>query len=414
MADRRTFMKQALASSGALAAYGLLPDSRILGANDRIRIGLIGGGDRGQEIFKAALKCPNIEGAAVADVYTGRLDQVKALVPTIKTYRDFRALLDDKSVDAVLIATPQHMHALNFVPAIQAGKDIYQEKTMAFNPDHAKRMRKALEGSGRVVQVGIQGTSATGVEDAKSIINSGKMGVITQLHTHHYRNEPYGGWKRPIPADCTPENVDWKAFQGEAEKHPFDPNRFMNWRFFWDYSGGNVFENMTHQVGFWYKVLNLTIPERVTMCGENYLAPDMQPPDTMDVCMVQKEKILFTWNSMFGNRLIAEPKDHLLGTKGTIFRDERERISYVPQDRRAAGPGGVEAAETAGKTPDIIGHGNANVVHMQNFFDCMRSRKEPNCPLELGFRAAVACRMAIASYREKRTVSWDATREEIV
>src|ERR1019366_5910821 len=185
MADRRTFIKQALASSGALAAYGLLPDGRILGANDRIRIGLIGGGDRGQEIFKAALKCPNIEGAAVSDIYTGRLDQVKALVPTIKTYRDFRALLDDKSVDAVLIATPQHMHALNFVPAIQAGKDIYQEKTMAFNPDHAKRMRKALEGSGRVVQVGIQGNSATGVEDAKAIISSGKMGVITQLHTHH-------------------------------------------------------------------------------------------------------------------------------------------------------------------------------------------------------------------------------------
>jgi hypothetical protein len=412
MENRRVFIKQALRGSAALAAYGILPSSRVLGANDRIRFALIGGGDRGQEIFKAALKCPNVEAVAVADVYTRRLDQVKALVPTIKPYRDFRGLLDDKSIDAVLIATPQHMHALNFVPAIQAGKDIYQEKTMAFNPDHAKRMRKALEGSGRVVQVGIQSTSGAAVEQARALICPEKMGVITQLHTHHYRNEPYGGWKREIPADCTPENVDWKAFQGEAEPHPFDPNRVINWRFFWDYAGGNVYENMVHQVGFWYKVMNLTIAERVTMCGANYLAPEMQPPDTMDVCMIQKEKLVFTWNSMFGNRLIGEPKDHLLGTKGTIFRDERERVSYVPQDRHATGPAGAETAES--KTPDIVGHGNANVVHMQNFFDCVRSRKEPNCPLELGFRAAVVCRMAVTSYREKRTVHWDEQFEEIV
>ena len=160
MATRRAFMQKALSSSAAMAAYGLFPSSRVLGANDRIRIGLIGAGGRGTAIFKAALKCPNVEGVAVADIYTRRLDKLKATVPAIQTYGDFRKLLDDKSIDAVLIATPQHLHALNFVPAIQAGKDVYQEKTMAFNPDHAKRMRKALEGSGRVVQVGIQSTSS--------------------------------------------------------------------------------------------------------------------------------------------------------------------------------------------------------------------------------------------------------------
>ena len=147
MSTRRAFMQKALGGSAALAVYGLFPSSRVLGANDRIRIGLIGAGGRGTQIFKAALKCPNVEGVAAADVYTRRLDEVKALVPTLTTYRDFRKLLDDKSIDAVLIATPQHLHALHFVPAIQAGKDVYQEKTMAFNPDHAKRMRKALEGS---------------------------------------------------------------------------------------------------------------------------------------------------------------------------------------------------------------------------------------------------------------------------
>jgi len=411
MSTRRAFMQKALSGSAALAAYGLFPSSRVLGANDRIRIGLIGAGGRGTQIFKAALKCPNVEGVAAADVYTRRLDELKASIPAIQTYRDFRNLLDDKSIDAVLIATPQHLHALNFIPAIQAGKDVYQEKTMAFNPNHAKRMRKALEGSGRVVQVGIQFTSSPAVEQVREYLKPEHIGMITQLHTFHYRNAPYGGWKRPVPADCDLQHVDWKAFEGEAKEHPFDPNRLINWRFFWDYSGGNVFENMTHQVGFWYKLLDLKIPQKATMVGANYISPDMQVPDTMDVAMIQREKILFTWNSMFGNNLMGAGYDEVLGNKGTILRDENFNVRFVPQEKKAVAPG---LGEAPGKAPDIVGMSDISVLHMQNFFDCVRSRKEPNCPFELGFRSAVACRMAVESYRQGRTVSWDEQKEEIV
>ena len=193
MSDRRAFIKDSLRGSAAVIASRFLLPQRVLGANDRIRFGLIGGGDRGQQILHAALNCPNVEAVAVADVYTRRLDEVKQIVPGIKTYGNFRQLLDDKSTDAVLIATPQHQHALNFVPAIQAGKDVYQEKTMAFNPDHASRMRLAFEGSGRVVQVGIQSTSGPEVESVRQYLNPEHMGVITALSTHHYRNSPYGG-----------------------------------------------------------------------------------------------------------------------------------------------------------------------------------------------------------------------------
>ena len=119
---------------------------RVRGANERIRFGLIGGGSRGKEILQAAIKCPDVEAAAVADIYTRRLDEVKAIVPGIATFKDYRALLDDKTIDAVLIATPQHLHAIHFVAAVRAGKDVYQEKTMAFNPGHARRMRDALCG----------------------------------------------------------------------------------------------------------------------------------------------------------------------------------------------------------------------------------------------------------------------------
>src|ERR1041384_7437300 len=191
MSDRRTFMRQVLGGGTAMAVSGLVPAGRILGANDRIRFGLIGAGGRGQEIFKAAIKAPNTEAVAVADVYTRRLDQAKAIAPGVKTYSDFRQLLDDKSVDAVLIATPQHQHALNFVPAIQAGKDVYQEKTMAFTPEHARRMKKAFEGSARVVQIGMQMNSGPGIGKVRELATAERMGTITAIQAHHYRNAPY-------------------------------------------------------------------------------------------------------------------------------------------------------------------------------------------------------------------------------
>jgi predicted dehydrogenase len=413
MSTRRKFIGQVLGGTTALVAGEMYPSSRVLGANDRVRYGLIGCGGRGLEDFKAALQCPNAEAVAVADVYTRRLDEAKKIAPQVKTCRDFREMLDDKTIDAVLIATPQHQHALNFVPAIQAGKDVYQEKTMAFNPDHARRMRRAFEGSGRVVQVGIQSTSSPTFEQARSLASPDRTGVVTAIHTHMYRNAPYGGWKRALPADCDTEHLDWAMFQGEAAPHDFDPNRVINWRFYWDYSGGNVFENMVHQVGFWYKVLNLNVPHSVTMAGGNYLSPEMQVPDTMSVAMNQPENLLFSWSSGFGNRYYGSTDDVLLGNKGTLVRGE-DSVHYVAEDQHGHQAPEIATAPQGAATPDIVGQSDETVLHMQNFFDCVRSRKEPNCAFEIGFRSAIACQMANRSYRENRTVRWDAEREEIV
>jgi Oxidoreductase family, NAD-binding Rossmann fold len=227
-ASRRRFLKQVGATAGVVLSHALLAAPKAVGANDRVRLGLIGAGDRGTEILRAALRCPNTEAAAAADVFTHRLDAIKRLAPDLKTHTDFRHLLDDKSIDAVLIATPQHQHALNFVPALQAGKDVYQEKTMAFNPDHARRMRRAYEGSGRVVQIGIQSTSGPGFAEARRLATPERMGTITLIHTHHYRNAPYGGWLRDVPADCDPRHVDWPAFQGEARPQGFSADRVVN------------------------------------------------------------------------------------------------------------------------------------------------------------------------------------------
>ena len=394
-----------------MAACGIGTPSRVLGANERIRIGLIGAGSRGREIFRAALRCANVEAVGVADVYTRCLEEAKAMAPRIETHKDFRRILEDKSVDAVLIATPQHQHALNFVPAIQAGKDVYQEKTMAFNPEHARRMKKAFAGSGRVVQVGMQMNSGPGIGKVRALATAERMGTITAIQAHHYRNAPYGGWLREIPADCDDQHVDWPGFEGEARHYSFDPQRYLNWRFYWDYSGGNVFENMVHQLGFWYGVLGLSIPESVTMAGANYHSPKMEVPDTMTVSMNHRERILFTWNAMFSNAYYGETHDYLFGTKGTVMHDESDQVLYLPQSKRAAD--GAEAlADPGGKAQ--AGYSDSTLQHMQNFFDCVRSRNQPVCPFEMGFRTAITCQMAITSYRQQRTVRWDPKAEDIV
>jgi predicted dehydrogenase len=376
----------------------------VLGANERIRVGVIGIGDRGTEIARQAGQCDHVDLVAFADVYTRRLDAAKALAPNAATYLDHRRLLDDKTIDAVLIASPQHLHCEHFVNSLAAGKHVYQEKTMAFTVEHAKRMRTAYRNSSkRTVQIGHQFCSSGHIPDALGFLADDKLGQITALHMHMYRNTPHGKpqWSRPVFPDMTSENILWDSFQGEAQKHAFDPNRYVNWRFFWDYSGGNVYENMCHQLSFWYKVLNLQIAKAVTMTGGVYLWKDgREVPDTMNVSLEQPEEILISWDSGFGNNQLGSTED-VLGTDGTISRGQHLR--YTPQ--KVNRPNGEEIA---GRTP------TPQNAHMRNFFDCISSGKEPNCPFELGYRVSIACRMAVESYRQQRTIRWDPQKEELV
>ena len=400
MSSRRKFI-------GAMAsglATTLANPKGVLGANDRIRAGIIGIGDRGTEITRWAMQCPNVDFVAFADVYTRRLENAKKLAPAAATYMDHRRLLDDKSIDAVLIATPQHLHCEHFVHSMQAGKHVYQEKTMAFNVDHAKRMRAAYRATnGKLtVQVGHQSCSSGQMTDAAKFVASGNLGKVTAVHMHMYRNTPHGKpqWSRPLYPDMTSENILWDSFQGDAAKHPFDPNRYINWRFFWDYSGGNVYENMCHQVSFWYKALDLAIPKTVTMNGGIYLWKDgREVPDTMNVTMEQPEEMLISWDSGFGNNALGVSED-VLGTDGTISKGHQ--IRYAPQ--KVNRPDGTEMVGNTTASP---------IAHMENFFDCIRSGKPTNCPFELGYRVSIACRMAVDSYRKGRTMQWDSVKEEI-
>jgi len=399
-ASRRDFMKGA-----ATGLAGALSASRVLGANERIRLGIIGPGDRGSEDLRDALACANTELAGAADIYTKRLEAVQKIAPNAKTYLDYRRLLEDKSIDAVIIATPQHLHAEHFVASLDAGKHVYQEKTMAFTVAHAKLMRAAYQRAGkRVVQIGHQGCSSGQVVDAAAFLRAGGMGKITAVHAHMYRNTKHDHpqWARPVKPEMTPENILWKSFLGGAPNREFDANRYLNWRFFWDYSGGNVYENLCHQLAFWYKAMNLKIPKAVTMTGGIYLWKDgREVPDTMNVSMEHPEEILFTWDSGFGNNQLGSSED-VLGTDGTISYTKRAEISYLPQKVNLPDGQEMVGKTKAGPRP-----------HMQNFLDTIRTAGEVNCPFELGLRVSIACRMAVESYRQQRTMRWDAVQEEI-
>lgn len=401
MDSRRKFLGKVAGLAGTTIASA----PRVLGANDRIRVGLIGSGDRGTELYRQAMSLAGVEMVAFCDVYSRRLDAARAAVPGAATFLDHRRLLDDRSIDAVIIATPQHLHMEHFVHSLEAGKHVYQEKTMAFTVEHAKKMRTAFQADGgkHTVQIGHQSCSSGQVADAAEFLSGGKVGRITAVHAHMYRNTPHGKpqWSRPVYPDMSTENVLWKSFLGEAPARDFDPNRFINWRFFWDYSGGNVYENLCHQLSFWYKVLGLEIPKTAHMAGGVYLWKDgREVPDTMNVAFEHREELLFSWDSGFGNNQLGSTED-VLGTDGTISKGAQ--IRYFPQ--KVNRPTGTEMLGRTASNPN---------GHMQNFVNAVRGLEPVNCPFELGFRVSIACRMAVESYRQGRTVRWDESREELI
>src|SRR3989442_13132439 len=208
---RREFLKQAAVG----ATIGMMyPTGRVLGANDRVRLGIIGPGARGQELMREFLKAPNAEFVAAADVYTRRHDEAKRVATGIQTFNDHRRLLDLKDVDAVLVATPLHCHARHFLDMLAAGKDLYCEKTMTWSIPEAEACLEAARKSNRVIGIGLQHQSSGNLKDAKQWLKDGLVGKVTHVESWMSRNTPRGKgqWVRQIPSDCTAQNVQWDHF----------------------------------------------------------------------------------------------------------------------------------------------------------------------------------------------------------
>lgn len=387
-----------------IAVAAAMPTMRVLGANDRIRIALIGAGDRGWQDLTDALKQPNIECVAVADAYSRRRDFAKSKLPNIDTYDDPMRVLERKDIDAVINATPLHLHTKYFLAALDAGKDLYSEKTMTWNIPEAIACRKAAQNSKQIVQIGLQHESSGELADAKSWIKQGMLGQLTMVQSWMSRNTPCGKgqWVRPVPSDCNPDHVNWKLFLNDRPDAAFDGNKFINWRLFWEFSGGNITENMVHQIAWIVTALDLDVPKAALMTGGVFSEKDgRQVPDTIAVSL-EYDDLVVLWQSTFSNSHYGLG-EHFLGSNGTIEHvsgandmvtgKSAETISYYPEKINNAS-GSVLRGESKG------------VDHMANWFECICSRKQAtNAPVEVGYRSAVAAHMANLAYLRKQRVT---------
>jgi predicted dehydrogenase len=388
---RRTFLKQAALGTAAVLAY---PPSKVLGANDRVRVGMIGVGDRGNDLLGQVKSVSNVEIVAMADVYSRRRDHVKGRVPDIQTFDDYRRLLDRKDIDGVIVASPLHVHARHFVDTLAAGKDLYAEKTMTWSIPEAEKCFAAATSSSRVVQIGLQYQSSGSLSDAKQWIRDGGLGKVTQVESWMSRNTPHGKgqWVREVPSDCTAENVNWSAFLNGRPDRPFDPFKLINWRLFWEFSGGNCAENMVHQMAWIMTALDLPEPSAAYMAGGVFSEKDgREVPDTIAVTLDFPKDIVVTWQSTFSNKHYGLG-DRILGSDGTLEHHFDEALEYWPEKTNRP-----DGESTKGKTHDQD--------HMKNWVECIRSRGTPNAPAEIGYRSAIAVHMANLSYRSNKRIT---------
>jgi predicted dehydrogenase len=331
-------------------------------------------------------------------------------VPNAKTMFDYRQLLDMKDIDAVIVATPLHCHARHFVDVLAAGKDLYCEKTMTWSMSEAEQCLAASKKSDRVVQIGTQWASFGSVQDARKWIKDGIVGKIPQVDMWMSRNTPHGQgqWVRKPAADCTADNVRWDAFLNGRKSRPFDPFTFMNWRLYWEFSGGNITENMIHQVSWLMAVMDLPIPTAAYMTGGIFSEKDgREVPDTISVTMDFPNELVVTWQSRFNNAHYGLGQ-RLLGSDGTVEYTNGENdmvrgterhsgVRYFPEPKNRK-----DGTALTGDTPDTN--------HMANFFDCVRSRKTPNAPVELGYKSAMVAHMANVAYRNRQRVTEESAR----
>ena len=398
---RRDFLQQAGLGAAAFLVY---PPATVLGSNDRVRVGMIGVGNRGQDLLQEVVAVRGVQLVAIADIYSRRRDEARKLAPGIETFDDHRRLLDRKDIEAVIVASPLHSHARHFLDALSAGKDLYAEKTMTWSIPEAEQCLAAAKDSGRVVQIGLQFQSSGALADARTWIRDGMVGKVSQVESWMSRNTRHGRgqWVRPVPADCTPQNVNWNAFLNGRPDRPFDPYRVINWRLFWEFSGGNVTENMVHQMAWIMTALNLPVPAAAYMSGGVFSEKDgREVPDTIAVTLDFPNDMVVTWQSTFSNSHYGLG-ERILGSDGTIEHgwaksdmvngEEGEFVRYAPERANW-----LSAAALTGKTKDQD--------HMSNWIECIRTRKTPNAPAEIGYRSAIAAHMANLSYRRGQRIT---------
>lgn len=443
--NRRQFLHRSLIGSAAAPFAVHLMANEVVGApavaspNDRIQVGIIGVGARVQPgLLDAALTVPGVEVVGVCDAYRGRVARMlERLAGRAKAYADYRALLADPSIDAVIISTPDHWHERQTIDALEAGKDVYLEKPMTLTVDEGPRIIAAAERSGRVLQIGSNGMSSLLQQTAREIVASGKLGEITLVRANYDRNTASGAWQYPIPPDANEQSVDWEMFLGPAPRRPFSLERFFRWRCYWDYSGGIATDLFVHLMTTIHYVMGATVPELVVATGVNYRHQEThEVPDTLNAsALYGKERFSVSLSATFNNSG-SDNGFVILGSEGSLAM-RGGRLILTPEHPVesndwvvASWPSALEAAYWADpavrrrERPDtwpstMQGQGesweevgpDSTTIHMARFFDSVRTRKPSVQDGRMGHHAAAVAHMVNESIRRQAPVRWDFARD---
>jgi len=421
--NRRQFLKSSGHGAAALVAVPAFAPA-ILPAQapgKTIGVGCIGIGTRGGDLLDAVVHAPNVKVTAICDVYGPHRQKglERCGNPDAKVYVDYRELLADKNVDAVVIATPDHWHCQMVVDAAKAGKDIYCEKGFARTLAEAKIMREALKKSGVVFQLGHQARQATCALQAKELLAQGILGPITLVRTGRFKSSDpahpnwrwygyYEKWDRPDPAQVEKE-VNWDMWLGPAPKIPFNERHFWHWRCYYAYGTGYAGDLLSHEMDFVQYLLGHGIPDNCYCAGLNALLhDDREVPDTW-VATYQFEKLRRTVTFTGSMVTTASQPVEICGRDATLRFDAIAHDVTTFEIQRARHNKRTDLPEgyIRGKTP-------TQPNHMVDWVNCIRTRGTPKCSTDEAFIETATYLMSLVSAQERRLVRWDHAREEIV
>jgi predicted dehydrogenase len=395
---RRAFLR---AAAQAATVWTASSYSRILGANEKINLGLIGAGSRGRGVMGSFIKTGGVNVTAVCDVYAQMIDLAQKAAPTAKGFADYRKLLEQKDVDAVLIGTPDHWHATNAIDALNAGKDVYVEKPLTRTIEEGPLIVKAARVNERVCQVGLQQRSGAHYIEAKQkYFDTNALGRITLVRTWWHGNT-YHLRKAPESLQTRPSNLDWARFLGPVKWRDWDPQQFWNWRAYLDFGGGQVTDLFTHWIDVVHMFLGRDIPTSGVAAGGVYHYKDGRTaPDTINVLLEYGGDYTVTFEATLAPGIRGEAIE-FCGTEGRLWIS-RARYEFTPAGRNAV------PIEVKGPGYDFT------LDHVRNFLDCVKSRQRPNCDVLDGHRSAQASHLGNISYVQKRRLNFDPVREEIL
>ena len=381
--------------------------ARVIGANDRLQIGVIGAGGMATGHMKALngmKESDNCRMVAVCDVYDKRLDAAAELTGGQK-YKEYRRLLENKDIDYVLIATPEHWHAQMTLDAADAGKHIYCEKPMTWNIEQAKKVVAKIKSTNLKMQVGVQGMSDDSYETANKFVKEGALGKVVLAQIDYSRNHKGDDfWDYPMDPDCKPGvNLDWNAWLGPAKKHPFVPERFFRWRCYWDYSGGIATDLFIHRVTRIIKSLGLTFPERGVGMGGKYVftKSPAEIPDTMNFLLEYPEGLTVQLVSSMAN---DTPVEHMLRGHKATLSFTRTGFTIKPQRLFEDEVKPYEHTKTGAEALNL---------HHRNLQNAIRKGEALKCDVDLGYYGVVAANIGNESFKRRAYMAWDRAGQKL-